>query len=223
MKTFVGTLLAALLVAVVANAAWGAPKQAGTKSAAVKRGEYLVTLGGCNDCHTPFKMGPNGPVMGPKGPEKDTSRLLSGHPETLELPAPPEPKGPWIAAATGTFTAWAGPWGVSFTTNLTPDEETGLGKWTVQNFIEAMRTGRHQGRGRPILPPMPWQDFSKMTDGDLQAVFAYLRTIAPIRNHVPDPIPPAAAPSQAGAPGAGTPGTGSGTPPAEPPPGPPTR
>ena len=54
-----------------------------------------------------------------------------------------------------TNTAFAGPWGVSFTANLTPDKETGLGKWTEEMFIATMRTGRHQGKGRPMLPPMP--------------------------------------------------------------------
>lgn len=88
--------------------------------------------------------------------------------------------------------AWAGPWGVSFTANLTPDQNTGLGVWTEDVFIAALRSGKHMGTGRPILPPMPWMWISKMTDDDLKAVFAYLRTIKPITNHVPDPIPPAA-------------------------------
>lgn len=193
MRTFVWIGVAGAL-ATLAFAARGAPRQAarhGPSSAAVKRGEYLVTVGGCNDCHTPFMNGPN-------GPEKDLSRLLSGHPEGLVMPPAPPPSGPWIAAASGTFTAWSGPWGVSYSANLTPDPETGLGRWTVQNFVDAMRTGRHQGRGRQILPPMPWEDFAKMTDADLKAVFAYLQSIPPLRNHVPDPVPPRAAAAQAG-------------------------
>ena len=71
------------------------------------------------------------------------------------------------------------------------DDETGLGKWTEANFIQAIRTGRHQGQGRPILPPMPWPFIGKMTDDDLKAVFAFLKSIKPIANHVPDPLPPA--------------------------------
>jgi hypothetical protein len=201
MKTFQRAALAGVLVLVIAVVALGATKQPRALSSAAKRGQYLVTLGGCNDCHTPWKNGPN-------GPEQDTSRLLSGHPEGLALPPAPPPAGPWIGAVTGTFTAWAGPWGVSFTANLTPDPETGLGKWTEQNFIEAMRTGRHQGRGRQILPPMPWQDYAKATDADLKAMFAYLRTIPAISNRVPDPIPPAA---EASASGAGAPSTGTAT------------
>ncbi len=113
----------------------------------VARGKYLVTIAGCNDCHTPLKMGAN-------GPEPDMSRMLSGHPQSLEMPPAPAPQDPWAFAAAVTNTAWAGPWGVSFTANLTPDRETGLGKWTLRNFVETIRTGRHLGRGRAILPPM---------------------------------------------------------------------
>ena len=187
-----------VVVLALAVAARAAPKQQ-PPSAAAKRGEYLVTIGSCNDCHTPWKAGPN-------GPEPDISRLLSGHPEALVMPPAPSPASPWMATGSGTFTAWAGPWGVSFSSNLTPDAETGLGKWTEQNFIEAMRTGRHQGRGRQILPPMPWQSLAKATDADLKAIFAYLRTIPAIRNRVPDPIPPgeASAHGEGGAAAAGT-------------------
>ncbi len=176
------TSLMALLVAGPSSAA---PKGGG--SAQIRRGEYLVTIAGCNDCHTPWKMGPN-------GPENDRTRLLSGHPEGVAVAAPPPPlDAPWAVGATGTFTGWAGPWGVSFAANLTPDAETGLGNWTAQNFVEAMRSGRHMGRGRPILPPMPWPNLRQMTDADLQAVFAYLRSIPAIQNRVPDPLPPATA------------------------------
>ena len=206
MKTFQGAVVVGVLGLGVAVAALGAPKQQPKLSAAAKRGEYLVTIGGCNDCHTPWKMGQN-------GPEPDVSRLLSGHPETLAMTTAPQQAGPWMAAIAGTFTAWAGPWGVSFTTNLTPDPETGLGSWTEQNFIEAMRTGRHQGRGRQILPPMPWQNYGKATDADLKAIFAYLRTVPAIRNRVPDPLPPEEASAQPAG-GAAT-GSGAGTAPGE--------
>lgn len=161
--------------------------RAGGESAAVARGRYLVTVGVCADCHTPKKMGP-------AGPELDMSRWLSGHPESLALPpAPKLPEGPWIATTTGTLTAWNGPWGTSFTANLTPDVETGLGAWTEENFIETIRSARHQGRGRPLLPPMPAEMYAQMTDEDLAAVFAYLRTIPPVKNRVPAPLPPAGA------------------------------
>ena len=152
----------------------------------VARGRYLVTTAGCNDCHTPLAMGPNGPAP-------DMSRMLSGHPQDLRMPpAPALPPGPWLFTGSGTMTAWAGPWGVSFAANLTPDRETGLGRWTERDFVDAMRTGRHQGRGRPILPPMPVQNVAALTDADLSALFAYLRSIPAIRNAVPDPVPPPA-------------------------------
>lgn len=148
------------------------------------RGEYLVKIMACNDCHTPFKMGP-------QGPEPDMSRLLSGHPEGMPLPPAPAAQGPWIAAIAATNTAWAGPWGVSFTANLTPDPETGLGRWTEESFIKAIRTGKHQGQGRPILPPMPWPQYRTATDEDLRAVWAYLQSVPAIKNRVPQPIEPA--------------------------------
>jgi mono/diheme cytochrome c family protein len=152
------------------------------KQTPVERGQYLVTIGGCNDCHTPMKMGP-------KGPEPDMTRMLSGHPQDAKLPPPPPAAGPWMVVGFP-MTAWSGPWGVSYAANLTPDQNTGMGIWTEDIFIKAMRTGKHYGTSRPILPPMPWQDFGKMTDEDLKAVFAYLRSIPPVKNLVPDPVPP---------------------------------
>ena len=116
----------------------------------VEHGAYLVRTMGCNDCHTPWKIGP-------KGPEPDMTRALTGHPQDMKMPPAPQlPEGPWMAIVAATNTAWAGPWGVSFTANLTPDKETGLGDWTEEMFIKTMRTGLHQGKGRPILPPMPY-------------------------------------------------------------------
>lgn len=149
----------------------------------VARGKYLVQFGSCHDCHTPHKMGP-------MGPEPDMTRMLSGHPSDLTMPPPPAASGPWIWHGAGSMTAFAGPWGVSFTANLTPDKETGLGNWTEDMFVRALRTGRHEGQGRPILPPMPNQWISKLSDEDLKAVFAYLQSIPPVHNKVPAPIEP---------------------------------
>ena len=179
----------ALALALAAAAASAQPAERTTAAAAgdARRGEYIVKGMGCGDCHTPMKMGAN-------GPEPDMARLLSGHPSEMQLPPPPAPSGPWIASVAATMTAWAGPWGTSYTANLTPDPETGLGKWTEQQFVETLRTGRHLGRGREILPPMPWPAIRNMTDQDLKSVYAYLRTIPAIRNKVPDPAPPAGAP-----------------------------
>jgi hypothetical protein len=149
---------------------------------AVKRGYYLVETTGCHDCHTPK-------TMGPQGPEPDPALLLSGHPASEVLPAPPAlPPGPWVVVGSGGLTAWSGPWGISYASNLTPDLETGMGHWTEEMFINALRSGKHMGASRPILPPMPWQSLRNMTDDDLKALFAYLRTIPAVRNRVPDPV-----------------------------------
>lgn len=150
----------------------------------VERGQYLVTVAGCNDCHTPFKMGAH-------GPEPDMTRMLAGHPQNLEMPPAPASQGPWIWSGAATNTAFAGPWGVSYASNLTPEPNTGLGIWTEDLFVKALRTGRHWGQARPILPPMPWQNYARMTDDDLKSIYAYLRTIPPVVNTVPESVPAA--------------------------------
>jgi len=153
-------------------------------TARVERGKYLVDTLACHDCHTPKKMGAN-------GPELDTARLLSGHPEQDKLPAPPPATaGPWAVTTTWDLTAWSGPWGVTYPANLTPDDNTGIGIWTEDMFMKAIRTGRHMGVSRAIRPPMPWQVYAKLTDDDLRSVYAYLRSVPPIHNRVPDPIDP---------------------------------
>jgi mono/diheme cytochrome c family protein len=160
-------------------------------AARIARGKYLVTTGGCNDCHTPWHLGPS-------GPEPDMSRMLSGHPESLVIEQPPAPPSdPWESSATHTHTAHSGPWGVSFTANLTPDPETGLGKWTLATFTQTIRTGRHLGRGRKILPPMPIPMYRNFNDEDMAAIFAYLQSIPPVKNRVPEPLPPASSPTPA--------------------------
>ena len=180
-------LVAVVLTGVLATASVGANQSTPSKVAAatrVERGEYLVGIGGCNDCHTPWRVGPNGPEM-------DFSRRLSGHPSDLKMPpAPALPPGPWAMVAAGTMTAWAGPWGVSFTANLTPDKETGLGDWTEEQFIATMKTGRHQGKGRHLLPPMPYFNVGGLNDEDIKSVFAYLQSLPPMKNRVPAPIDP---------------------------------
>ncbi len=191
------TVTGALFVAIIASACGGAPQQsteaeqppavaANVPQNAVARGKYLVTAGVCHDCHTPKTFGPAGPVP-------DMSRELSGHPATeMVAPIPAGLLGPeaWGAVTNNHLSAWAGPWGVSFARNLTPDVATGLGSWTEAMFIQTIRDGKHQGVGRPLLPPMPWQMYSQMTDDDLKAVFAYLQSLPPIANAVPEPLPP---------------------------------
>ena len=117
--------------------------------------------------------------------------MLSGHPEQMgSLPATTA-QGPWLWSGAATNTAFSGPWGVSYAANITPDQNTGLGIWTEEMFVKAIRTGRHMGTSREILPPMPWPAFRNANDDDLKAIYAYLRTIKSVVNHVPDPQPPA--------------------------------
>ena len=155
-----------------------------TKQARIERGAHLVRTMGCNDCHTPWKMGP-------RGPEPDMSRALTGHQEDMKMPpAPVLPPGPWVWVAAGTNTAFAGPWGTSFTANLTPDKETGLGKWTEEMFIATMKTGRHEGKGRPLLPPMLFWMLGALDNEDIKSLFAYLQSLPPVKNRVPAPVDP---------------------------------
>jgi mono/diheme cytochrome c family protein len=174
---------------IVANA--DEKKAPSSKSDRVIRGKYLTVAGGCGDCHTPKKVQNGQPVIVDGNPVEDETRRLSGHPEADKLPSPPQGSGPWIAIATWDLTAWSGPWGVSYAFNLTPDEGTGIGSWSEDTFVKALKTGKHMGVSRPILPPMPWQDLRQLTDEDLKAIYAYLRTIPPVKNRVPDPVPPA--------------------------------
>ncbi len=150
-----------------------------------KWGEHLVMMGGCGDCHTPKKMGP-------MGPEDDSSLLLSGHPS--KMPAPEvdrnamETKG---LIVTQTLTSWIGPWGISYAANLTSDT-TGIGMWSEDQFIYAIRNGKYKGlpNSRPLLPPMPWQSIRNHTDDELKAIFAYLKSTKPVVNVVPGPAEP---------------------------------
>jgi len=173
---------------VLSASALGSDKASDAKKlkAMIERGKYLVTLGGCNHCHSPK-------VMTPMGPVPDTTRLLSGHPATEpahEVPKDALAPDKWGAITNNHLTEWAGPWGVSFARNLTPDVATGIGSWTEAIFIKALRTGKDMGKGRNILPPMPWQDIGETTDADLKAIFAYLKSLKPINNAVPNPISP---------------------------------
>ena len=170
-------------------AAWACAEKKGAEPTPVERGKYLVTIGGCHDCHTP-KL----PVSG-GSPMLDDKRLLAGHPQDAPYPTwnPADLQQRNAVALTNPMlTAWAGPWGVSFAINLTPDKETGIGEWSEENFIQALRTGKHQGQpnGRTILPPMPWENTKAMTDDDLKAMFAYLRSIPAVKNQVPLPVLP---------------------------------
>ena len=192
MNQMVIIVSAMLLVTTV----FGCGRKATLAENSVERGKYLVTLGGCNDCHTPKMPGPGG------APELDGKHLLSGHPENTPPPTwtPEDAKRNVLVTTNDMLTAWAGPWGVSFAINLTPDKETGIGEWSEATFIQMARTGKHQGQpnGRDVLPPMPWFNMKDLSETDLKAIWAYLRSIPPVKNQVPFPIAPTASanPSQ---------------------------
>lgn len=146
-------------------------------------GEHLVTICGCNDCHTPKRMTEH-------GPEPDSSLWLSGHPAAMPAPAVDRvdmaKRG---LAVTDMLTAWVGPWGTTYTPNITSDE-TGIGAWSEQQFITCIREGKLKGLSRPLLPPMPWQFYKLMTDAELKAIFAYLKSTKPVKNIAPGYEPP---------------------------------
>lgn len=152
----------------------------------IKRGSYLVAISGCNDCHSPKMMTPQGPVP-------DAENLLAGY--SASRPFKDYNKQLVLSGSSVMFnienTAFAGPWGLSFAANLTPDD-TGLGNWSLEQFDLAMRKGKWKGiqEARSLLPPMPWQNYQTMTDEDLSAIFAYLKSIKPVKNLVPANIGP---------------------------------
>lgn len=148
----------------------------------IARGKYLVNTSACHDCHTPKIMTTNGPAL-------DTTRLLSGHPKDQPLGKVVKTQD-WVLF-NNTLTAAVGPWGVSFSANLTPDD-TGIGNWKYEQFLTAIRKGKSKGleNNRMLLPPMPWDMYRNMKDEDLQAIFAYLKSLPKVNNLVPAPISP---------------------------------
>ena len=155
--------------------------QYGAFDSQVKWGEHLVKVGGCNDCHTPKKMGAN-------GPELDMSLMLSGHPAQM----PPADFDPKEAAkknliVTQTFTSWIGPWGVTYAANLTSDS-TGIGNWKEEQFLKCLKEKKWMGldNTRPLMPPMSMMPVTEMSDDELKAIFAYLKTTPAIKNVIPE-------------------------------------
>ena len=150
----------------------------------VKRGAYLVNIMGCHDCHTPKKMTPQGPGL-------DMDRMLSGHPADMPvLPFDTTTTKNWILfnmVGTGSV----GPWGASFAANLTSDD-SGIGKWTEAQFKKALTEGKFKGldNTRPLLPPMPWENYKNLSDDDIKAIFAFLKSTKPVKNVVPMPLAP---------------------------------
>jgi hypothetical protein len=184
LRTHIRNILSLAMLLVVASATVAQTAKMGKDP--IQRGKYLSIVSGCSDCHSPKVMTPNGPAT-------DPARILSGHPATAPLPSVPSGvlgPGKWMAMTNDDLSAWVGPWGISFASNLTPDAETGMGLWTVEQFIQTMRTGKHLGIGRLVLPPMPTEALAAMTDSDLKALFSYLKSLKAIKNLVPAPIPP---------------------------------
>ena len=156
-----------------------------SKEEMIALGKYIVTTSGCDDCHTPKIFTEFGPVF-------DTTRRFSGFPQGEKLPAYDvkyAAPGNWYSAEKN-LTAWVGPWGISYASNLTPDNATGIGTLTEEMFIKCIREGKYMGVGRPLLPPMPWQVYGQKTDQDLKAMYAYFQSLQPIKNQVPQPTPP---------------------------------
>ena len=141
-------------------------RRAGESTDAVTRGRYLVELLGCATCHT------DGALVGK--PRMD--RWLAGSRVGIAYSNPLEIENP----------------GVLFARNLTPDRETGLGKWTDTEIAATIRTGtgRH---GRMAAPVMPWPAYAKLSDKDVNAVVAYLRSLPPVSNKIPASVPPGTA------------------------------
>jgi len=180
-------IIAAVMIALVACN--DQPKAGDTvaiisKDSLIKRGEYLVATIGCDDCHSPKKMGPN-------GPELDIEHRFGGHIANSPLGKadPSVMKNGWLLFSQD-LTAMMGPWGISYAANISSDA-SGIGNWSEEQFIKCLREGKLKGMDatRPLLPPMPWQNFSKMSDTDLKAIFAYLKTTKPVENVVPAPKP----------------------------------
>lgn len=153
-----------------------------TQAELVKRGDYLVNAIGCDDCHSPKSFGP-------KGPEIIEALRFSGYPSNREILKPDSNtiKSGWVLLNPD-LTSAAGPWGVSYAANITSDD-TGIGSWTEEQFLRSIREGKWKGleNSRPLLPPMPWQTYRNLSDEDLSAIFAYLKTTKPVANVVPAP------------------------------------
>lgn len=151
----------------------------------VKRGDYLIKIAGCDDCHSPKRMGERGPELIPE-------LRLSGYPQNGKLPPADEKmqKSGWVLMAPD-LTSAIGPWGQSFAANITSDA-TGIGNWKEENFVLAMRKGKYKGleNSRNLLPPMPWINYAHFSDEDLKAIFYFLKATSPVKNIVPEPVPP---------------------------------
>lgn len=181
----ISAVFASLLLAEACsnNNGTGTTGNTGLDSAAlVKRGEYLVNAIGCDDCHSPKRMGEHGPEIIPE-------LRLSGFPANGTVPPIDTNvvKNGWALFAPD-LTSAVGQWGQSFAANITSDA-TGIGNWPEENFIRAIRKGKFKGLegSRDLLPPMPWFVYKNMNDEDLRSIYYYLKTTKPVENVVPAP------------------------------------
>lgn len=151
----------------------------------ILQGQALSIENGCMHCHSPKIESEDDFIPDPE-------RLFSGHPGNEKLPDIPEGligEGKWFGLYTTGFTAWGGPWGITYAANITPDKETGIGNWTEKNFISVLSLGIHSSLTRKIMPPMPWDEISLLSDRQLKAIFKYLQTVKPVKNKVPEAAP----------------------------------
>ena len=153
-----------------------------SKDSLIKRGSYLVNAIGCDDCHSPKRMGANGPEIIPE-------LRFSGFPHDGNTPKADisEVQRGWAMFASD-LTSAVGPWGQSFAANITSDE-TGIGNWSEAQFRKALREGKSKGLDgtRPILPPMPWAMYRNLSDVDIKAIYTFLQSTHPVNNVVPAP------------------------------------
>jgi mono/diheme cytochrome c family protein len=160
-------------------------KAQSASDSAVERGRYLVSIMACHDCHSPKIPG----TMKP-----DPERMLSGRPPTTKMPSRAEGE----VHASEDLTVWRGGWGQSVASNLTPDPETGIGRrYNEAKFVQTMRSGK-KPEGTALRPPMPVDVYQNVKDDDLKAIYAYLRTIKPIKNGVYAGLPSPASPAAGG-------------------------
>jgi hypothetical protein len=181
---FASIIVAGAIISCTNSSSAGIPDKAVVDTAKrIARGEYLVNVAGCDDCHSPKRMGAHGPEIIPE-------LRFSGYPSTRPIQRPDSNvvRQGW-ALLNADLTSAAGPWGVSFTANLTSDQ-TGIGAWKEEQFITALRKGKYKGleSNRDLLPPMPWFAYRNMTDEDLKSVFAFLKSTKPVKNIVPAPM-----------------------------------
>ena len=182
--TAIAAITSILFIACQDSAASEENSIAMTKEEMVMRGEYLVNTIGCDDCHSPKKMGSHGPEIIPE-------LRLSGYPSDRPLTTADTNvvKKGWMLFSDDLTTA-VGSWGQSFAANLTSDA-TGTGNWKEEQFIKAIREGKYKGldNTRSLLLPMPWFVYKNLTDDDLKSIFAFLQTTKPVKNVVPAPRP----------------------------------